>query len=107
MYKEGTKDFSMNKSQLLQKLADDSKLSRAQVKTLLETLTQTATETLQSDGKFVIPDLVTLKMTTKAATPERDGINPFTKEKMRIAAKPESKRVKASPATSFKKALEA
>lgn len=96
----------MNKSQLIQTLANESNLSRPEVKTLLELLAKTATDELKTNGKFTLPDLVNLKLVTKAATPERDGTNPFTKEKIRIAAKPESKKVKASPATSFKKSFD-
>jgi DNA-binding protein HU-beta len=97
----------MNKTQLIQKLADESNLSKGQVKTLLDALAKTTADGLKADGKFAIPDLVTLKLVTKAATPERDGVNPFTKEKIRIAAKPESKKVKAAPASGFKKLVEA
>jgi DNA-binding protein HU-beta len=97
----------MTKTQLLQKLAEDSGLSRPEVKKLLETLTATAISELKSEGKFVIPDLLNLKLVTKAATPERDGVNPFTKAKMKIAAKPESKKVKATPVPAFKKAFDA
>jgi nucleoid DNA-binding protein len=95
----------MNKSQLLQKLSDDSQIPKPQVKLLLETIAKVAQEQLVSEGAFALPDVATLKLVTKAATPERDGINPFTKQKVRFPAKPESKKVKASPASSLNKAF--
>lgn len=97
----------MNKTQLIQKLADDSGLSKVEVKKVLEVLTATAIDTLKTEAKFTLPDIATLKLVTKAASPEREGINPFTKAKITIAAKPESKKVKAAPVSAFKKAFEA
>ena len=43
---------------------------------------------------FTLPGLLRMKVVKKPATKEREGINPFTKEKMIFKAKPASKKVR-------------
>jgi nucleoid DNA-binding protein len=53
-------------------------------------------------GTFTIPDLLTIKVVRKLATGERQGINPFTKEKMIIKAKPARTMIKLVPLKGLK-----
>jgi nucleoid DNA-binding protein len=53
-------------------------------------------------GEFVIPGLVKLRVVKKPATKAREGVNPFTGEKMMFKAKPASRKVRALPLKSLK-----
>ena len=53
-------------------------------------------------GQFIIPGLLKLKVVRKPATKAKEGINPFTKEKMIIKAKPARNAIKAVPMKALK-----
>ena len=53
-------------------------------------------------GTFVIPGLCKIVRIHKPATPERQGINPFTKEPTTIKAKPARNVVKVRPLKKLK-----
>jgi len=53
-------------------------------------------------GEFVIPGLLKLKAVKKPATKDREGINPFTKEKTIFKGKPASKKVRATALKALK-----
>ncbi len=93
----------LTKPKLIQLLADRSNLSKQQINVLLENLSDIATEQLKGEGVFALPNLVKLTLKQKAATAERKGVNPFTKEEITIPAKPASKRVRASVIGDLKK----
>ncbi|HJS19806.1 MAG TPA: HU family DNA-binding protein, partial [Anaerolineales bacterium] len=60
---------------------------------------------LKAENEVVIPGLVKLTAVTKPAVPEREGINPFTKEKTMFKAKPESRVIKPRPVKALKDAI--
>jgi nucleoid DNA-binding protein len=93
----------LTKTKLIQVLADRSNLSKPQVNLLLENLYDVAEEQLKNEGVFSVPHLVKLTLKDKAATPERQGVNPFTKEAITIAAKPAAKKIRASVIGDLKK----
>lgn len=95
----------MTKTELVQTLADGSGITKAQAKQVLDLLAQTAEDELKATGEFKVPDLVTLKLADRPATPERQGVNPFTKLAITIPAKAASKKVKALPAAALRKAV--
>lgn len=96
----------MTKTQFIQALSErTSFLTKQQANLVLDSLTEIVIDTLKQEGKVIIPDIVKLTVKEKGPQPEREGRNPFTKEKITIAAKPASKRVAASPATSLKKSF--
>jgi nucleoid DNA-binding protein len=90
------------KSEILNQIAKDTKLSRKQVSTVLESLNVCIKKSLRTNGLFTVPGLLKLKVVKKPATKEREGINPFTKEKMIFKAKPASKKVRALPLKALK-----
>jgi hypothetical protein len=53
-------------------------------------------------GEFVIPGLLKLKAVKKPATKDREGINPFTKEKTIFKGKPASKKIRATALKALK-----
>jgi nucleoid DNA-binding protein len=50
----------------------------------------------------VIPGLVKLRVVDKPAQPEREGINPATREKIVIKAKPASRKVRLTALKTLK-----
>lgn len=90
------------KSEILNQLAKDTKLSRKQVSSVLDSLNGVIRKSLRSNGLFTMPGLLKLKVVKKPATKEREGTNPFTGEKMIFKAKPASKKVRALPLKALK-----
>jgi hypothetical protein len=59
-------------------------------------------KSLRSNGLFTVPGLMKMKVVKKPATKAREGVNPFTGEKMMFKAKPASKKVRVMPLKSLK-----
>jgi DNA-binding protein HU-beta len=82
----------MSKSELIQRVAEQSNLTRSDVSRVLDALEDvghaelTGTSTLPGYAKFVAEE--------KPATGAHQGVNPFTKEPMMIEAKPARKVIK-------------
>ncbi len=74
----------MNKSQLLQMLAEKSGKTRKEVSEMLELIVNTAYAEAKKNGEFTIPGLGKLQKKARAA---RMGRNPATGEQIHIAAK--------------------
>ena len=87
----------MSKTQLIDVISAASNISKNDVRTVIEQMTQVGYKELKETGEFVIPGFAKLTVVEKPATEARTGINPFTKEPMEFKAKPASKTVKASP----------
>jgi nucleoid DNA-binding protein len=87
------------KGEVFTKLAAKSGLSKKQVSTVFEALTELIGNELgkKGPGLFVVPGLLKLKVVRKPATKAKQGINPFTKEPMTYKAKPARNVVKALP----------
>ncbi|MCC7257216.1 MAG: HU family DNA-binding protein [Gammaproteobacteria bacterium] len=90
------------KSDILNQIAKDTKLSRKQASSVLDSLNGVIRKSLRSNGMFTMPGLLKLKVVKKPATKEREGTNPFTGEKMVFKAKPASKKVRALPLKALK-----
>ena len=90
------------KSEIVATICKDAELSRKQVAAVFESLNGQIKKGLRSGGLFTLPGLLKLKVVKKPATKAREGINPFTKEKMIFKAKPASKKVRALPLKSLK-----
>ena len=94
----------LTKAQIITELANATDLDKKTVNRLFDELFGLIKKQLgnRGPGEFVIPGLVKLRVVKKAATKERQGINPFTKEKMMFKAKPASKKVRVLPLKSLK-----
>jgi DNA-binding protein HU-beta len=97
----------MSKSDLIQKIADQfsDKLTRRDVKGVLEHLAEIGYKELKKSGAFLVPGLAKFVVIKKPATKARKGINPFTKEPTIFKAKPARKAIKARPVKAAKDAL--
>ena len=103
--KSSTKPLS--KSAILEAVTNavGEELSRKQVKLVVETLVTVGHRELKKTGVFVLPGFAKFVVVKKPARPAREGINPFTKEKQKFAAKPASKGVRARPVKAVKDSL--
>jgi DNA-binding protein HU-beta len=101
------KNKPLSKSEIVQAVADaiGEEISRKHVKEVVETLASVGHKELKKNGIFVLPGFAKFVVVKKPARPARDGINPFTKEKQRFAAKPASKAVRARPVKAVKDAV--
>ena len=80
-------------------------VSKRQVATIFETITEVAHKELKKSGVFILPGFAKFIVVKKPATNARPGINPFTKQPITIAAKPASKKVRARPVKAIKDAV--
>ena len=95
----------MSKTEFIQAVADQSGLERKQVSAVMDGLTGVIYKELKEQHEVVIPGLVKLTAVTKPAVPEREGINPFTKEKTMFKAKPARTVIKPRPLKALKDAI--
>jgi nucleoid DNA-binding protein len=81
----------LTKAQVYQLLAEKTELSKQQIGKVFDALRDLIHEELTRPvpGEVVIPNgLLKIKRKEKEATPEKQGINPKTKQPITIAAKP-------------------
>ena len=101
------KNRPISKSEILNAVAAavGEEVSRKHVKLVVETLATVGYKELKKNGVFVFHDFAKFVVVKKPARPAREGINPFTKEKQKFAAKPASKTVRARPVKAIKDAV--
>jgi nucleoid DNA-binding protein len=92
------------KSEILKTIADSTELSRKQVSSVFEALSEQIKNNVgkKGPGTFVVPGLMKITVITKPATKARKGINPFTKEEQMFKAKPARKVIKVRPLKALK-----
>jgi nucleoid DNA-binding protein len=90
------------KSEVLTHISKDTGLSRKQVGSVFDSLGGVIKKSLRGSGLFTMPGLLKMKVVKKPATKAREGVNPFTGEKMMFKAKPASKKVRVMPLKSLK-----
>jgi len=95
----------ISKSELIQKVADAVSLPKKDVKAVIEQLAIVGYKELKKSGEFVLPGFAKFIVVKKPATPERSGINPFTKEPTVFKAKPARKILKVRPVKAAKDAV--
>ena len=97
----------LSKSDLIATLAEQhsDKLTRKDVKGVLESLATVGYKELKKNGTFLVPGFAKFVVIKKPATKERKGINPFTKEPTVFKAKPARKMLKVRPVKAAKDAL--
>lgn len=90
------------KGEILTQISKDTDLSRKQVGAVFESLNGVIKKSLRGNGLFTMPGLLKMKVVKKPATKAREGVNPFTGEKMMFKAKPASKKVRVMPLKNLK-----
>lgn len=81
----------VGKNEIINKITERSGLKRADVSAFLTHYHEVIVEIFAKDELFVIPQLVKLFSMVKPGRPQREGVNPFTKEKMYFKARPPRK----------------
>ncbi len=89
----------MNKTELISAIASESGLTKTDSKKALDGLVAAITKELKKGGKIALVGFGTYSVTQKSA---RTGINPRTKQPIKIAAK---KVVKFKPGADLAKAV--
>src|SRR6185503_8124901 len=100
--KMAKKGGAPTKSEVLTQISKDTGLSRKQVSGVFDSLSGSIKKSLRSNGLFTVPGLMKLKVVKKPATKAREGVNPFTGEKMTFKAKPASKKGRVLPLKALK-----
>lgn len=93
-----------NKTQILNQIVESTELSRKQVQSVLDELSNIIEGHIKKKGvgEFVLPGLLKITTVKKPATKARKGINPFTGEEVTFKAKPASTSVKVRPLKKLK-----
>ncbi len=93
-----------NKTQILNQIAENTELSKKQVQSVLDELSDIVEGHVKKRavGEFVLPGLLKIVTVKKPATKARKGINPFTGEETVFKAKPASTAVKIRPLKKLK-----
>ncbi|WP_193165014.1 HU family DNA-binding protein [Microbulbifer hainanensis] len=96
------------KTQILNQIAEKTELSRKQVQSVLDELTDVieAHVKKRAVGEFALPGLMKITTVKKPAKKARKGINPFTGEETVFKAKPASIQVKIRPLKKLKEMAE-
>ena len=94
----------LNKTQLLNEIADSTELSKKQVQSVFDELSDIIERHVKkrAAGTFTLPGLMKLTVVRKPATKARKGINPFTGEETTFKAKPARNVVKVRPLKKLK-----
>jgi nucleoid DNA-binding protein len=95
----------MSKSELIQKVSEECSMAKKDVKAVIESLSAVAYKELKKSGIFMLPGFAKFMVVKKPATPERAGVNPFTKEPTVFKAKPARKILKVRPVKAAKDAV--
>jgi DNA-binding protein HU-beta len=90
----------MNKTDLIQHLADKHTLTKAEAGRILDTLLDVVVTSVKKGEAVVIPGFGSFKQHARAA---RNGVNPSTGAKIKIAA---AKLPKFTPGATFKAAVD-
>ena len=96
------------KGQILTDLAEKSGISKKEVGTVLDGLTEIIESHISKKGvgEFTLPGLLKINTVHKPAQKARKGINPFTKEEVMFKAKPARTVVKIRPLKKLKEMAE-
>jgi DNA-binding protein HU-beta len=97
----------LSKSALIESIAklQTDGTSKRQVKSVVDALVVVGHKELKKSGVFLVPGFAKFVVVKKAATKEREGLNPFTNEPIVFKAKPARKVVKARLIKAVKDAI--
>jgi nucleoid DNA-binding protein len=92
------------KSEILAKIAEATTLSRKQVSSVFDSLSEQIKFAVgkKGPGIFAVPGLLKITVINKPATKARKGLNPFTKVEQIFKAKPARKVIKVRPLKALK-----
>lgn len=94
----------LSKSGMIRIITDVTCVAKKDVVSVLECFTEILEKHVKTGGpgKFVFPGVMKITVVKKKAKPAREGVNPFTGEKIMLKAKPAYKAVKIKPLKKLK-----
>jgi nucleoid DNA-binding protein len=97
----------MTKSEFVTKLAEKSGLTKKQTTSVLDAINAMVAQELgkRGPGEVIFPGLLKLNIVERPATPQHEGVNPFTKAPMIYKAKPARKVIRVRPLKALKDAV--
>jgi nucleoid DNA-binding protein len=103
----GMPNKRMTRSEFVTALAEKSGLNKQQASLALDGIRDIVTSQLglPEPCEVLIPGLLILSIVDKPATPQHEGVNPFTKEPMTFKAKPARKVIKVRTLKALKDAV--
>jgi DNA-binding protein HU-beta len=90
----------MNRAELVEHIAQQHSLTRAESGRIVQTLIEAVVNTVRKGGSVVLPGFGSFKLHSRAA---RNGVNPATGAKIKIAA---AKLPKFTPGSTFKASVD-
>jgi nucleoid DNA-binding protein len=92
------------KTEIYANISEGTGLSKKEVGAVFDALNDEIAKALSKKGpqSFTLPRLCKIVVQNKPATPEREGVNPFTGEKTMFKAKPARNVVKVRPLKKLK-----
>jgi nucleoid DNA-binding protein len=100
-------DKRMSKAQFMTTLAEKSGLDKKQTESALDAINDIVAHQLgkMGPGEVLIPGLISMSISEKPATPQHEGINPFSKEPMTYKAKPARRVIRMKALKALKDAI--
>lgn len=94
----------MSKTDVIAAMMAATGMSKQQVNEFFDELAALISKNLKEDGPgvFNVPGLMKIRVIRKPEVPERQGVNPFTKEPQVFKAKPARNIVKITPLKKLK-----
>jgi nucleoid DNA-binding protein len=90
------------KTEIFSHLADETGLKKKDIAAVFDAMTGMMKRDLKKVGVFNVPGLMKVKVVKKPSVPAREGVNPFTGEKMMFKAKPARNVVKITALKNLK-----
>lgn len=90
-----------SKSEIFAHIAEKAGISRKQVKSVFEALSDLVAKNIKKNG-FTVPGLAKISIKRIPAKPARKGINPFTGQEQMFKAKPARNKVVVRPIKALK-----
>ncbi|MEC7860072.1 MAG: HU family DNA-binding protein [Pseudomonadota bacterium] len=87
------------KSAIFSHIANETGLTKKDISAVFDSLSNLIKKNLKgrnAPGMFTIPSLIKIKVSKRAATKTRQGVNPFSGKKMTIKGKPAKKVIKVA-----------
>lgn len=96
---------SITKSELVSEIVSKTGLTKSQINSVFEALTETVEKNIKSGNSVTIPNLVKIYVHKRKATSARQMKSPATGEMITVSAKPAHKVVKSKPVKFLKEVL--
>lgn len=105
-YSMSNENKALTATQIRSKIAEETGKTPKEIGEIIDYLGILIPQELKRVGSFTIPGIVKITTKHKPAKPERQGIDPFTKQPKTFAAKPASITAKAIVLKNIKKIIE-